>query len=94
VLLAAKRANPDRVFLLLGNRDLNKVRLVNELAPPLPSVALDNIPPSVDSKHFPSARSFLLNMARSMVRLHRRRAHQLSVNFAPRQLTRAAGRGR
>lgn len=36
VLLAAKRAQPDRVVLLAGNRDLNKLRLARELtgAPP------------------------------------------------------------
>jgi hypothetical protein len=35
-LLAAKRAQPDRVVLLAGNRDLNKLRLARELtgAPP------------------------------------------------------------
>lgn len=31
-LLAAKRAAPDRVVLLAGNRDINKLRLVRELA--------------------------------------------------------------
>ena len=30
-LLAAKRAQPDRVVLLAGNRDINKLRLVREL---------------------------------------------------------------
>jgi hypothetical protein len=32
-LLALKRRYPDRVTLLLGNRDLNKMRLTSELAP-------------------------------------------------------------
>lgn len=32
-LCRLKRAHPDRVHLLLGNRDLNKMRLTSELAP-------------------------------------------------------------
>jgi hypothetical protein len=67
VLLAAKEKYPDRVFLLLGNRDVNKVRFIRELAPPLESIPLDNIPPAVESKQYPSVRSFLLNLARTQV---------------------------
>ena len=67
-IFAAKDRYPDRVFLLLGNRDVNKVRFLRELAPPLPSLPLDNIPAAVESKQFPSVRSYLLNLARSQVR--------------------------
>jgi hypothetical protein len=67
-IFAAKDRYPDRVFLLLGNRDVNKVRFLRELAPPLPSLPLDNIPAAMESKQFPSVRSFLLNLARSQVR--------------------------
>jgi hypothetical protein len=67
VLVAAKEKYPDRVFLLLGNRDVNKVRFIQELVPPLESIPLDNIPADVESKQYPSTRSFLLNLARSQV---------------------------
>ena len=36
-LLAAKRAQPDRVVLLAGNRDINKLRLARELDARLPA---------------------------------------------------------
>lgn len=45
-LLRLKRAYPERVSLLLGNRDINKMRLTSELAPSeLSFDALPRIPP-------------------------------------------------
>lgn len=92
VLLAAKEKYPDRVFLLLGNRDVNKVRFIRELAPPLDSMPLDNIPPAVESKQYPSVRSFLLNLARSQVRHFH--THILSQLYPLARLTLSAGHRR
>lgn len=43
-LLAAKRAQPDRVVLLAGNRDLNKLRLARELTGAPPARAPSGLP--------------------------------------------------
>lgn len=44
-LVSLKKKHPDRVFLLVGNRDLNKLRLTSELSTADMARKIDEIPP-------------------------------------------------
>lgn len=64
-LVSLKKRYPDRVFLLVGNRDLNKVRFTAELSDADMARPIDEIPPPHWDPKAPTLRSYLESVAKS-----------------------------
>lgn len=65
-LVNLKRRHPDRVTLLVGNRDLNKLRLTAELSATDLSRPIDEIPPPHWDPTAPTLRQFLEKKQKEM----------------------------
>jgi hypothetical protein len=65
-LVSLKRRHPDRVFLLVGNRDLNKLRYAAELAPDDMQRDIDDIPPPHWDPLAPTLRQHLESAAAAL----------------------------
>jgi hypothetical protein len=64
-LVALKQRYPDRVYLLVGNRDLNKVRYTAELSDEDMKRPIDEIPPPHWDPKAPTLRQYLEKLAAS-----------------------------
>ncbi len=78
-LLAAKKAQPDRVVLLAGNRDINKLRLVRELCGHPPSWA----PPEVASGPRGALLAFIFSRTMGAKDALAHRARELAASGLP-----------
>jgi hypothetical protein len=63
-LVQLKQRYPDRVFLLVGNRDLNKLRFATELSQADMDRSLDEIPPPHWDPNAPTLRQYLESIQR------------------------------
>ena len=63
-LVSLKKRYPDRVFLLVGNRDLNKLRFSAELSEQDMNRSIDDIPPPHWDPGAPTLRSYLERVAK------------------------------
>ena len=64
-LVSLKRRYPDRVFLLVGNRDLNKIRFTAELSAADMERDIDEIPSPHWDPNAPSLRTYLEQVAKA-----------------------------
>jgi hypothetical protein len=64
LLVALKKKHPDRVFLIVGNRDLNKLRYAAELSTSDLERSIDSIPPPHWDPKAPTLRDYLEGVAR------------------------------
>eukprot|EP00978_Attheya_sp_CCMP212_P030980 scaffold115742_cov35-Attheya_sp.AAC.1 len=63
-LVALKKRHPDRVFLLVGNRDLNKLRFSAELSDADMARPIDEIAPPHWDPNAPTLRTYLESVCR------------------------------
>lgn len=64
-LVSLKKRYPDRVFLLVGNRDLNKIRFTAELSKADMERDIDDIPPPHWDPSAPTLRTYLEEVAKT-----------------------------